>query len=55
MRARRKILLSIDLDMEKLPGNNPVWKTMKRNLSYVHLPSPALQLTPSFEALKWYR
>jgi Predicted periplasmic lipoprotein (DUF2279) len=55
MRARRKILLSIDLDMEKLPGNNPVWKTVKRNLSYVHLPSPALQLTPSFEALKWYR
>ena len=55
MRAKRKLLLSIDLDLEKLPGNNPLWKTVKRNLSYAHLPSPALQFTPRFEALKWYR
>ena len=55
MRAKRKLLMSIDLDIEKLPGNNPLWKTVKRNLSYVHLPSPALQFTPRFEALKWYR
>jgi hypothetical protein len=55
MRAQRKLLLSIDFDIEKLPGNNPLWRTVKRNLSYAHLPSPALQLTPKFEALKWYR
>lgn len=55
MRARRKILLTIDFDPEKLPGDNPIWKTFKRNLSYVHLPSPALQLTPTLELLKWYR
>jgi hypothetical protein len=55
IRAQRKLLLSIDLDLEKLPGNNPVWKTLKRNLSFVHLPSPALQLTPSFEGIAWYR
>jgi hypothetical protein len=55
IRAKRKILLSIDLDLEKLPGNNPVWKTVKRNLSFVHLPSPALQLTPTFEGISWYR
>jgi hypothetical protein len=55
MRARRKILLTIDFDPEKLPGNNPLWKTFKRNLSYLHLPSPALQLTPKLELLKWYR
>lgn len=55
MRAQRKLLLSIDFDVEKLPGDNPVWRTIKRNLSYVHLPSPALQFTPKFEALKWYR
>lgn len=55
MRAQRKLLLSIDLDLEKLPGENPIWKKLKRNLSYAHLPSPALQLTPRFEGLKWYR
>ena len=55
MRARRKLLLSIDFDVEKLPGNNPIWRTLKRNLSYVHLPSPALQFTPQFEGLAWYR
>jgi hypothetical protein len=54
-RAQRKLLLSIDLDLEKLPGDNPIWRTVKRNLSYVHLPSPALQFTPKFDALKWYR
>jgi hypothetical protein len=55
MRAQRKILLTIDFDPEKLPGDNHIWKTLKRNLSYIHLPSPALQLTPEFELLKWYR
>lgn len=55
MRAQRKILLSIDIDVEKLPGNNPIWRTVKRNLSYIHIPSPALQLTPKFEGLAWYR
>jgi len=54
-RAKRKLLLSIDLDVDKLPGNNPVWRKLLRNLSYAHVPSPALQLTPRFEALKWYR
>jgi hypothetical protein len=55
MRAKRKLLLSIDFDVEKLPGDNPIWRTFKRNLSYIHLPSPALQFTPTFEALRWYR
>jgi uncharacterized protein YfiM (DUF2279 family) len=55
MRAKRKILLTIDFDPEKLPGDNHIWKTFKRNLSYLHLPAPALQLTPTFELLKWYR
>ncbi len=55
MRAKRKILLSLDLDPEKLPGNNPLWKTVKHQLSYYHLPAPALQLTPSFMGIAWYR
>jgi hypothetical protein len=55
IRAQRKLLLTLDLDLEQLPGENHVWKTIKRNLSYVHLPSPALQLTPKFEGISWYR
>jgi hypothetical protein len=54
-RAKRKLLLSIDIDPEKLPGENPLWKTVKHQLSYYHFPSPALQLTPSLRTLEWYR
>jgi hypothetical protein len=49
------LLLSIDIDPEKLPGQNRFWKVVKHQLSYYHFPSPALQLTPSFRALDWYR
>lgn len=55
MRAQRKILLSIDFDADKLPGDNRIWKTIKRQLGYIHLPSPALQITPTTELIGWYR
>ncbi len=55
IRAQRKLLLSIDFDAEKLPGNNRLWKTFKRQLGYIHLPSPALQITPDFKLIGWYR
>lgn len=55
LRAKRKLLLTIDFDPEKLPGENRIWKTFKRNLSYIHLPSPALQLTPDLRIIGWYR
>jgi hypothetical protein len=55
MRARRKILLSLDFDPEKLPGNNRLWKTFKHQLSYIHLPSPAIQIFPTTELIGWYR
>ncbi|MEO8910588.1 MAG: DUF2279 domain-containing protein [Gemmatimonadaceae bacterium] len=54
-RAKRKLLLSLDIDPEKLPGNNRLWKAVKHQISYYHFPSPALQLTPTFRGLKWYR
>jgi hypothetical protein len=54
-RAQRKILLSIDFDAEKLPGNNHLWKTVKRQLGYIHLPAPALQITPDTKLIGWYR
>ena len=55
IRAQRKIFLTLDLDAEKLPGNNRIWKTVKRQLGYIHLPSPAIQITPSTEFIRWYR
>jgi hypothetical protein len=55
IRAQRKILLSLDFDAEKLPGENRFWKTFKRQLSYIHLPSPAIQITPDLKVIGWYK
>jgi hypothetical protein len=54
-RAKRKILLSLDFDPEKLPGNAPWWKSIKHTLSYYRFPAPALQLTPNLRGIPWYR
>jgi uncharacterized protein YfiM (DUF2279 family) len=53
--ARQKLVLTLDIDPEKLPGNNPLWRTVKKQLSYYHFPAPALVLTPSTKLHKWYR
>jgi len=55
IRAQRKILLSLDFDASKLPGEHPIWRTVKNTLSYIRLPAPALQITPSFDAIGWYK
>lgn len=55
IRAKRKILLTLDFDAEKLPGDNRIWKTVKRQLSYIHLPSPALQISPDLNFIPWYK
>jgi uncharacterized protein YfiM (DUF2279 family) len=55
VRAKRKILLSLDLEAEKLPGNHPVWVFVKRQLGFIRLPAPALQITPSVDFIRWYR
>ncbi len=55
IRAKRKILLTLDFDAEKLPGENRIWKTIKRQLSYIHLPSPALQISPDVTFIPWYK
>ena len=54
-RARRKILLSLDFDAEKLPGDNRLWKTVKHQLGYIHFPGPTLQLTPKVIGIGFYR
>ncbi len=53
--ARRRWLLSLDLDVGKLPGDHPVWKAIKENLSYVHIMGPAIQLWPKPDAYLLYR
>ena len=54
-RAKRKIVLSLDFDPEKLPGNAPLWRTIKHTLSYYRFPAPALELTPKLHISPWYR
>ena len=54
-RGKRKIMLSLDFDPEKLPGNAPLWRTIKHTLSYYHFPAPALELTPKLHLSPWYR
>ncbi len=54
-RAKRKILLSLDFDPDKLPGDAPWWRSAKRFLSYYHFPAPALELTPKLHLDPWYR
>ena len=54
-RAQRKILLSLDFDPDKLPGDAPWWRSVKRTLSYYHFPAPALELTPKLHLSPWYR
>ena len=55
VRAKRKILLTLDFDPDKLPGNAPLWRSIKRTLSYYHFPAPALELTPKLHVSPWYR
>lgn len=54
VRARRRMLLSLDLDPTKLPGRHPAWVFVKRQLGHLHFPAPALQLTPGVRGLAWY-
>jgi hypothetical protein len=54
-RAKRKILVSLDFDPEKLPGDAPIWRSIKKGLSYYHFPAPAVQITPSMDFVPWYR
>jgi hypothetical protein len=54
-RGKRKIILSLDFDPEKLPGNAPWWRSVKHTLSYYRFPAPALELTPKMHLTPWYR
>ena len=53
--AKREFVLTLDLDPEKLPGQNHIWRQVKHELSYYHFPAPALVLTPRAKGVRWYR
>ncbi|MCS7229843.1 MAG: DUF2279 domain-containing protein [Candidatus Kryptonium sp.] len=46
--GKREFYISLDYDLEKLPGDGWFLKLLKKNLNYIHLPAPAVRLTPSF-------
>ena len=43
--------LALDLDLRKLPGDSQFLKTVWEMLNYVHLPMPAIRISPS---IVWY-
>ncbi len=53
--ARRRMLLSLDVDAAKLPGSHPIWVRVKRELGYIRFPAPALQIFPRVEGIAWHR
>jgi hypothetical protein len=54
-RAGNLLVLSLDLDPEKLPGDHPVWRQVKHQLSYYRFPAPAIVIGPGGGARAWYR
>ena len=44
-------IIALDLDLRKLPGNSQLLRTMWEMLNYIHLPMPAVRISPS---VIWY-
>ncbi len=56
IRARRRFMLSLDIDPLKLPGQAPWWVTIKKGLRHYHFPSPALEFTSGgVRGLAWHQ
>lgn len=41
------VYAGIDIELEKLPIDHPIWNAAVKWLRYLHLPSPAFRLTPN--------
>ncbi|MGC8896773.1 MAG: DUF2279 domain-containing protein [Bacteroidota bacterium] len=50
-RGERHWFISLDYDLESLPGEGAFWKSLKRVLNHVHFPAPAVQISPN---VVWY-
>ncbi len=46
--GKREFYIALDYNLEKLPYDGCLWKLIKKNLNYIHLPAPAVRLTPKF-------
>ncbi|MHB8581260.1 MAG: DUF2279 domain-containing protein [Ignavibacteriaceae bacterium] len=49
--GNHRFYISLDWNLEGLPGDGWFWNLLKRNLNYYHLPSPAIQIYPH---VIWY-
>lgn len=55
VRAQRRIMLSLDIDPLKLPGNAPWWVAVKKGLRHYHFPAPALEIRSSgIRGVAWH-
>ncbi len=56
VRAQRRLLLTLDIDPLKLPGQAPWWVTVKKGLRHYHFPSPAIEIrSGGVRGHSWYR
>lgn len=46
-----EVILALDLDLRKMPGDSPFLRTLWEVLNYIHLPMPAVRISPS---VVWY-
>lgn len=56
IRARRRILLSLDIDPLRLPGRAPWWVATKKVLRHYRFPAPAIELmSTGIRGIAWHR
>jgi len=52
--GKREFYIALDYNLEKLPGDGWLWNLIKKNLNYIHLPAPAIRLTPKFAVFGFF-
>lgn len=50
----RNIILALDYDMTKLPGDGWFLHALKQALNYIHFPAPAIRISPNYVAYGFY-
>lgn len=50
-RPYHETFIALDLDLRKMPGDSPFLRTVWETLNYIHLPMPAIRVSPS---VVWY-
>ena len=44
--ARPEVFVALDYDLRQLPGEGPLWRSVKRQLNWFHLPAPTVRIYP---------